>query len=405
MPTFTFIARDNQGVQVNGTISAQDEKELREQLRFKDLYLIKVTRATGTAQQGSSSSLFRRKIGLGDLVILSRQFATLIRCGIHIAECLEMTAQQTDKAAMTTVLQSMRTDVLSGISLSSAMRKHPKVFPETYISLTEAGEVGGTLDKTLEIAAEQFDREAELREKVKAAFVYPTLVLITSFGVVTFMLIFIVPVFAKVYKQFKAELPINTQVLVTLSAFILHYWWAAILGVVALVFLAKRLTATEPGRKWLDGVKLRMPVLGKLNRKIAIARFCQTLAGASAGGVPILAAMTLAAKTTSNVVIIGAVAGVVRLIGEGATMAVPLAECGEFPPMVTHMIAAGEASGNLDEMLTEVAGFYERDIEYTVQGLTRILEPAMTVAVGGIVLFVLMALYAPIFNLTQVIKR
>ncbi|HEV2474413.1 MAG TPA: type II secretion system F family protein, partial [Chthonomonadales bacterium] len=241
------------------------------------------------------------------------------------------------------------------------------------------------------------------REKVKAAFVYPTIVLIASVGVVFFMLVFIVPVFAKVYDQFHAKLPAVTLSLIVLSNIILHYWWmVGALGVGAVMGVKKYLR-TPAGRRLYDKMKLKAPLLGKLNRKIAIARFAETFAGASKAGVPIIRALAISAATSGNVIIIDAVMKGAGLVQEGASLAGPLEQTGEFPPMVTRMVAAGEHSGNLDEMLSELTRFYSRDIEYTVDRLTKIMEPAMTVCVGGIVLFVLLALYMPIFNMTQVL--
>jgi type IV pilus assembly protein PilC len=406
MPTYNYVARTRDGESSAGVISGKDVSDIREVLRRKDMFLVKV-KQRAAPQQGSSllNALKRRKPTLGDMVVMSRQLATLVKAGLPIVECLHSVAQQTEKVLLVEALQQVRLDVLTGANLSEAMARQPKIFNEMYVSLVAAGETGGVLEKTLEIAADQFDREADLREKVKSAFVYPILVLVACFGVITFMLLVIVPVFAKVYKEFKAELPAMTKLLVAMSGVFVHYWWMVILGTFAAVIFIRRYVRTPAGRKNWDRMKLRLPLFGKLIRKIAIARFTQTFAGVSKAGVPILRALSISANTSGNVILIEAIQGVANFVKEGATISIPMEQSGEFPPIVTRMVAAGEASGNLDEMLDEVTRFYQRDIEYSVERLTRLMEPIMTVLVGSIVLFVLLALYMPMFNLSNVIKR
>jgi len=408
MPSFNYVARDRSGKQTTGVIAAKDITEVREMLRNKELYLTTVREQAAPAQ-GTPPGLFggfrKRKIKLGDMVVMSRQLATLVRSGLSIIECLHAVEVQAENYTLKETIKQMRLDVLTGSTLTDAMRKHPKVFNEMFVSLVQAGETGGVLEQTLETAAEQFDKEAELKEKVKSAFVYPIIVLVASVAVVFFMLVFIVPVFAKVYDQFHAVLPPVTLALVSLSFIILHYWWMCIAALFGIVTAIKRFARTPRGRRLFDKMKLKLPLLGKLIRKIAVARFTETFAGATKAGVPILRALAISAQTSGNVIIVEAITKVAHFVKEGASLSVPLEQTGEFPPMVTRMIAAGEQSGNLDEMLEEITKFYNRDIEYTVQKLTKIMEPAMTVAVGGIVLFVLLALYMPIFNLTQVVRR
>ena len=405
MASFKYTARDHGGKAINGVMVAKDLNEVREVLRHKNQYLTTAREQAPPGKLLNLSSMSRRKVKLGDMVVMSRQLACLVRAGLSIIECLHTVAEQTDNALLVEALNQVRLDVLTGSTLTAAMRKHPKIFNEMYISLVQAGETGGVLDQTLETAASQFDKQAELTEKVKAAFVYPTLVLVASVGVVFFMLVFIVPVFAKVYDQFHAKLPAMTMLLVTMSYVILHYWWMVTIGTVATVWVTRRFVATQRGRRIYDRIMLKMPLMGKLIRKIAIARFTQTFAGTTRAGVPILSALTISAETAGNMIIMEAVAKAADFIKEGASLSVPLEQSGEFPSMVTRMISAGENSGNLDTMLDEITKFYHRDIEYSVERLTRVMEPLMTIVVGGIVLFILLALYMPVFNLTNVMKR
>jgi type IV pilus assembly protein PilC len=409
MPTFQYSARDRDGNLQSGSMSAEDVADLRRILRNKDLFLTRhVVRSGKTAMESAESSGavgMTRKVKLGDMVVMSRQLATLVRSGLPVIEALTAVSSQTENPALRAALDQVRLDVLTGASLAGALKKHPTIFSDIYVSLVEAGEAAGTLDQTLEVAATQFDREAELREQVKSAVAYPILVVIAAILVVTFMLLFVVPAFANVYKQFKAPLPPITRTMIALSNAVLHYSWAVALGVILLIWGVRKYVASPGGRYTWDRIKLKMPLLGKLNRKISIARFTQTWAGATRGGIPILQALQVSANTSGNVVIRDSIMQVAGFVKEGATLAEPLADTGQFPPMVTRMIAAGESSGNLDEMLEEVTKFYQRDIEYTVRKLTRLMEPLMTALVGAIVLFVLLSLYMPIFNLTQVIRR
>lgn len=406
MATFRYTARDSSGQLSSGVIAAKDQAEVREVLRHKNLYLTAIREQTAKSSASASSpGLFRRrKIRLGDLVVMSRQLATMVRAGLSIVECLQDVAEQTENPVLKETLNQVRLDILTGTTMTDAMRKHPKVFNESYVSLVQAGEAGGLLEQTLETAALQLDREAELVEKVKSAFVYPMVVVFTSIGVVFFMLVFIVPVFAGIYDQFHAKLPPITLLLVFLSYALLHYWWLAAIGLATCVMLARRFHRTPKGRRTFDRIKLKLPLLGKLNRKIAVSRFTQTFASSVRAGVPILRALAISAQTSGNTIIMDAVGRAAGFVKDGASLSVPLEQSGEFPSMVTRMVAAGEHSGNLDAMLEEITRFYNRDIEYTVAKLTRIIEPLMTIVVGGIVLFILLALYMPVFNLTQVVR-
>ncbi len=403
MPTYTYNARDLQGNPVSGALAGLDSDDIREQLRQRDLFL---TRCDEVATRKKSTIFtFRSRPHLSDMVVMSRQLATLVHAGMPLVESLFSVANQTENAVLREALNRIRAEVLAGSSLSEAMSSEPSIFSTLYVSLVRAGETGGILDETLDAAAIQFDQEAELREKVRSAFVYPILVLITTFGVVTYLLTFVVPVFARIYGQFKAPLPLMTRALIAISHFVLNEWYlfGLILSFVAVVILWYR--QTPKGRQQIDRLKLRLPLFGKLYRKIAIARLTRTLSALVGAGVPILQSLAVSAQVAGNSVIVDSVLKVAQYVHEGTRIWIPLEQTGQFPSMVTRMIAAGEESGNLDEMLSQCARFYDRDIEYTVQRLTRALEPALTVVIGAIVLFVLLALYLPIFNLARVIRR
>ncbi|CAN5578205.1 hypothetical protein BH11ARM2_BH11ARM2_24150 [soil metagenome] len=285
------------------------------------------------------------------------------------------------------------------------MARHPKIFNRLCVSLVAAGEAGGILDQTLDIMAEQLDKESLIQQQIKAAMAYPKLVMGACIGVVAFMLTFIVPIFARLYTQFHAELPMMTKLLVSVSGFITQTWWLAILIVIAMGKAYRKAQTTKAGERLFDTIALRAPIFGPIMRKVAIARFSQTFAGLSKSGVPILNSLAICAETSGNVIIQQAILRVASQVSQGAPLAPSLEESKEFPSMVTRMIAAGEKSGNLDEMLNEIAKFYNRDVDFAIAKMTKLMEPAMTIIVGGVVLVVMLALYMPVFNMGQVLKR
>ncbi len=406
MPEYSYTARDRNGNDMAGNIFAENDAELRDMLRVNDLFLTKYEKKSRSALAGEQQRLFRsRRVKLDDMVVMSRQLATLVRAGLPIVKSLGTVAAQTDNPILAEALREVRITIIGGSSLAEAMRHHPKIFSELYCSLVEAGEVGGVLDQTLDLAATQFDKEAVLKQQINTAMAYPILVIVAACGVVAFMLLFIVPMFSKVYLQFHAELPALTKLLVSISQWAVHFWYLFPLVPIVLIVSYKKYRSTPNGRLATDRFYLTMPIFGKVVRKVAISRFTQTFGSAMHGGIPILRALAISANTSGNHVIRDAVMRVASHVQEGTSLALPLEDTGEFPPMVTRMIAAGETSGNLGLMLDEVTKFYERDVEYSVQKLTRLMEPVMTVFVGAIVLFVVLALYMPIFNLANVIKR
>ena len=347
----------------------------------------------------------KKKVKISDLVIMSRQFSTLFKAGISVVECLNAVARQSENATLSAALYDVRQSVLEGNTIADSLRRHPKIFNDKYIALVRAGEAGGVLEQTLDVAADQFDREAELQEKIKSAMVYPAIVLLSAVGVVMFMLVFIVPVFANVYKQFKASLPAPTLLLITFSHILTTYWWMVGIVTAAMVYGVKKFIATKRGKRIYHRIMLKLPMLGKLNRKVAIARFSETLAGSVKSGIPILQALSVSSQTCANVIISEVVDNAALKVKDGSPMSPPLEASGEFPSMVTYMIAAGEQSGNLDQMLEEISRFYARDIEFSVNRLTRAMEPLMTIVIGVVVLVILLALYMPVFSLTQVIRK
>ena len=409
MPHFKYSARDQDGKTTSGSIIANDPRELRRILRMNDLFL---TRYRGSALasdpkavQEPTSGIFAKKPSLEDMVIATRQLGTTVRSGLPILEALEIVGDQSEKPILRAAFRDIALDVSQGQFLSTGMRKYPKLFNRLVVSLVEAGEVGGTLDQTLEVAADQLDREDNLRRRVKAALLYPKLVILACIGTITAMLLIVVPVFANVYSGLHTELPGATRLLMEISGLAVHWWWLGVLIGGAFAYGFRKYRETKGGARRVDIIALRIPVLGPLLRKIAIARFVQTLSGALRGGVPVLRSLAISASTAGNSVIREAVENAARNVRDGAAIAPELDRSGEFPLLVTRMIRAGEATGNIDTMLDEINRFYERDVAYAVDKLTRMIEPLMTVLVGGIVLLVLLALYMPIFSLSKAVLK
>jgi type IV pilus assembly protein PilC len=386
---------------VNGTIALTSESAVREHLRLSQLYLISLVEES--AKEKVKAPLFRRNVKLQDLVVFSRQFASMVRAGVPIVQALDSLSEQTESPVLRNALVDVRRDVETGVSLSAAIGGRPQIFPEMFISLVKAGEVGGRLEESLEIAAVQFDKEADLREKVKSAFMYPAMVMGATGIVVTVMLVFIVPVFAKIYKDLHAELPAMTQLLVMMSHVLTHYTPWVILANVAVVWAIRYIYRTDKGRLWFDRLKLRLPVLGKLNRKVAVGRFVRTLSAMVASGLTLTRGLEVASGVAGNRVIADAGRGVVSELRKGQSLSSQLEQTGVFPRMVTQMVSVGEEAGSLEMMLSETANFYERDVEYTVKRLTSMLEPLLTAFLAVVVGFVVISLYMPIFGLGQAI--
>jgi type IV pilus assembly protein PilC len=404
MPTFTYTARDREGEMFRGVLAGADPLQVRELLRQKELFLVDIQQKGDAEAQ--PLSLFRpRKAKLHDVVVMSRQFATLVSSGMPIVESLYTLQEQTESPILSASLERVREDVVAGATLADAMARQPAVFTPLYVSLVRAGESAGILQETLEVAAQQYEKEEALKGKIKTAFMYPAIVLATAVFVVFIVLTVVVPVFARVYDQFNATLPATTRALVATSAALRSYWWVAVLAAVAGVWAFRRYAKTPSGRLRVDALKLKLPVFGPLVRKISIARFTRTLSAMVKAGVPILEALRIASNTAQNAVIERALGDAAQQVREGARLSKPLEEAKVFPVILPRMVAAGESSGNLDMMLGKLADYYEQDIEYSVERMTRLLEPALTVVIGAVVLFVLLALYMPVFNLTNVLRR
>jgi type IV pilus assembly protein PilC len=333
------------------------------------------------------------------VAIFTRQFSVMIDAGLPLVQCLEILGAQQENKSMKRALITIRQDVESGSNLADAMRKHPKIFNDLFTNMVAAGEAGGILDTILQRLAQYIEKSVKLNSQVKAAMIYPVAVISIAVIVVVIILWKVIPVFAALFKGLGAELPLPTRVVIFLSNFIADFWWLIGGVVFGTVFALKRYHATYKGKRVLDGIILKMPILGMLMRKIAVARFCRTLSTLTSSGVPILEGLTITAKTSGNSVVEDAIMATRKSVEEGKTISEPLGDTDVFPTMVVQMIAVGEQTGALDTMLSKIADFYEDEVDTAVAGLMKLLEPVLIaflgVAIGGIVI----AMYMPMFSL------
>jgi type IV pilus assembly protein PilC len=333
------------------------------------------------------------------VAIFTRQFSVMIDAGLPLVQCLEILASQQDNKTFKRALIQIRQDVESGSNLADSMRKHPKIFNDLFTNMVAAGESGGILDTILQRLAQYIEKSVKLNSQVKSAMIYPVAVISIACIVVAVILWKVIPVFAALFKGLGAELPMPTVIVIALSNFIADYWWLIAIVIGGTIYALRRYHETYKGKRVLDGIVLKMPILGILMRKIAVARFCRTLSTLTSSGVPILDGLQITARTAGNSIIEDAIMATRKSVEEGKTISEPLADTDVFPSMVVQMIAVGEQTGALDTMLSKIADFYEDEVDTAVAGLMKLLEPVLIaflgVAIGGIVI----AMYMPMFTL------
>jgi type IV pilus assembly protein PilC len=400
MPVYMWKGRTLAGEAQSGEIEVNRQDEVVELLRKKKI-LVTSVRAKGGGfvmpKFGGSG------VSTKDLAIFTRQFATMISAGLPLVQCLDILAKQTPKPSFARVIGEVTHEVEAGSTLADALGKHRDVFDDLFRNMVAAGEAGGVLDEILMRLATYIEKADALKRKVQGAMVYPGVVLTVALGATAFMLIFIIPTFAKMFTDFGGELPLPTAIVLWMSKTLQRFWWVGVIAIVGGVTSLQRYYATDNGKRMLDGIMLKMPVLGDVLLKGAVARFTRTLGTLIASGVPILAGLEITAKTAGNKVIAEAIMTARTSIREGETVAAPLKTSGVFPPMVVQMITVGEQTGALDEMLTKIAVFYEAEVDSAVDTMTSIIEPVMIVVMGGIVGGMVVAMYLPMFKLITVV--
>ena len=404
MATFAFKALDLAGSPSKGEIEASDKQTVASQLRSKGLIVVDIEEKAA-ANAGDLLARFK-KVKADDLVIASRQLATMVQSGMSLLRALYVIEEQTESDKLRETFVEVRKDVEAGLALSDALKKHPDVFNELYVAMVQAGETGGILDQTLVRVATQLEKDAALRRQIKAAMVYPSLIGGFALIVLVALVAFLVPVFEKIFDDFGGELPAITKFTVWLSHMMTGRWYVMIAVVAGVVWLFRYWKKSDTGKVQWDKIKLKFPMkIGGIVQKVALARFSRTFSGLIAAGVPMLEAIDITGRTSGNKVIEMAMDDVRDSVKRGGSLTAPMAAVPEaFPVMVTQMIGVGEETGALETMLSKVADFYEEQVEAAVKALTSILEPVMIVIVGSIVGFIVIAMYLPMFKVYDQIK-
>ncbi|MBI5835650.1 MAG: type II secretion system F family protein [Candidatus Eisenbacteria bacterium] len=400
MPTYLWKGRTVSGDAQGGELTYESQEEALAYLRKKRILITSLTekpRNIRIKMPGKGS------VTVKELAIFTRQFATMIGAGLPLVQCLDILSKQTENAGFRAVITDVMHDVEAGSTLGDALNKHKRVFDDLFVNMVHAGEAGGVLDEILMRLATYIEKANALIRKVKGALTYPAVVLTVALGATIFMLMFIIPTFAKLFIDFGGELPLPTKIVMGASNFLRGYWWTLLIGAIGSAIAFKRYYATEAGHIMIDRLSLKMPVLGDVILKGGVARFTRTLGTLIASGVPILTGLEITARTAGNKILQMAIEATRTSIREGETIAAPLRASGVFPPMVVQMIAVGEQTGALDQMLNKIATFYEEEVDAAVETLTSVIEPVMIVIMGTIVGGMLVAMYLPMFKLINVV--
>ena len=403
MPTFVYEARDATGQLRKDTIEAANLRAATQRLQEQRMTVIQIkAKAAGAGADGLAGLLSRmKKVDEQALTVFSRQFATMINAGLAMVRCLDILSEQTEDKKLRETLIQVRRDVEGGSTLSNSLAKHPNVFSMLYISMVKAGEMGGVLDEVLERLAGFMEKDFALKKKVKSALTYPVVILLMASGIVFFLVTYILPTFVALFEGMSLALPLPTQILIAVTKGARNP--AVVIPAIILLcvggFMVGQYIKTPAGRKQYDMMRLNIPVFGLLNRKVSISRFCRTLGTLLSSGVPIMQALEIVGRASGNEIIAMTVTKVRESIREGESIASPLGASGMFPPMVTQMVAVGEETGNLDAMLSKIADFYDTEVEYMLASLTSMLEPIMIVGMGGIVGFIVISVFLPLYQL------
>jgi type IV pilus assembly protein PilC len=403
MAAFAYSAINAQGFEHAGEIHAPDVSAAREQLRLRGLLPERLTELPASGEESVRTTF--KKIKPKSLQIFSRQFATMIEAGLNVVSALVILEEQTEDRYLGAVIRELRADVEGGLLLSQAMARHPKVFSRLYVAMVEAGEAAGILDTVLDRVAFQIEKETQIKRRVKGAMIYPTMVLIFATLVLVGMLLFLVPVFVRIFAELGGELPKLTQIVVGASEFLRHKYYIVFPAAFGAFWGIRKLKRTERGRQVWDKTKLRIPMrIGDTVRKITMARFSRTLSTLVAAGVDIIKSLEITGQTAGNWVVENALADVREQVHQGVPIAQPLVESPVFPPMVSQMVKIGEETGELEKMLGKIADFYEDEVDAAIQSLTSIIEPLMMILVGLMVGVIIIAMYLPMFKLLSLVK-
>ncbi|MCX5843482.1 MAG: type II secretion system F family protein [Deltaproteobacteria bacterium] len=401
MAVFVWEAETKRGEVKKGEMNAADEAVVRGLLRRQGLKSINVKKKPKDVLE--YLPFLKQKVKEKDIVVFARIFATMINAGLPLIQCLDLLSQQEQNKTFAKIIITVKEDIEGGSTLHDALKKHPRVFDELFVNLVAAGESGGILDVVLNRLSNYMEKAMKLKSRVKSAMTYPAIVLVVAVAVVALLLVYVIPVFKKLFENMGGQLPGPTQFLINVSEFTQSYFLFMIGFLAVFVYLFRRYYRTEKGRRTVDALVLKAPVFGPLIKKVAVAKFTRTLSTMLGSGVPILEGLSIVSKTAGNVIVESAIMKTRQSISEGRTIAEPLAETDVFPPMVVQMIAVGEATGALDAMLAKIADFYDDEVDMAVGALTTMLEPFMMVFLGVVVGGMIICMYLPIFKMASVV--
>jgi len=401
MPTFKYVAKNKESRSVTGKINADNKEAVIGELRKRGLTIISITSVKGGG--GKRAPFQSKKVKGDEIVIFARQLATMVEAGIPIIQGLDALSEQVTHPLFKKVLMTVKEDIEHGTSLSAAFAKHPQVFDSLFNNMVKVGEAGGVLSEVLDRVATYMEKSLRLKRKVKSAMIYPAVVISMAIIITIVLLVKVVPTFKGIYASFDQDLPALTNTLLNISDHLSRMLGWYVGGSIVLVFLLKLWHRTQGGALFLDGMSLRIPIIGDLLRKVAISRFSRTLATLLQSGVPILESLDIVEKTIGNRVLEVVVNDVKGNVREGEGLTGPLIKSGVFPPMVTRMIAIGEKSGKVEPMLYKISEFYDDQVDAAVEGLTSVIEPVIIGVLGVVIGFIVIALFLPIINITQLI--
>jgi len=395
MPNYAWKGRNRAGLIKEGVLGADTKEMALASLRRQNIVV------TGIRERGKEISLSKvgRKVPPKTLAVFTRQFSVMIDAGLPLVQCLEILANQQDHKNFQKILLQVRQDVESGSTLADAMRRHPKAFDNLYVNMVAAGEAGGILDTILQRLSVYIEKAVKLKSQVRSALIYPVAVIVIAAIVVAVILLKVIPTFAALFTSLGAELPLPTRIVIACSNFLARYFIFFVIAIAGGIYGLRRYYATHTGRRVIDGLLLKLPVLGMILRKISVARFCRTLATLTSSGVPILESLDITARTAGNAIVEDAIMATRKSVEGGKTIVEPLRESNVFPNMVTQMIGVGEQTGALDSMLNKIADFYEDEVDAAVGGLVKLLEPIMIAILGVVIGGIVIAMYLPMFTL------
>ena len=404
MPLFKYVAKNMESKTIAGELEAADRNTLLKKLREKDLIIVSVTEISGVPGRGRGKTFFGGKgVDLDDIVIFSRQLATMVDAGIPLVSALDILGEQLENKTFSGIILESRDAIEAGSSLSDALAKHPRVFSSLFVNMVKAGESSGMLDEILDRLATYLEKSNNLQKKVRSALIYPSVITVMAITITAVLLLKVIPVFKDIFAGFGAALPRPTQVLINISDFLRNYFFFAVAAIGVIIFLLARFLRTETGRLKFDTFILKVPIFGALLTKVAVSKFTRTLSTLVKSGVPILNSLEIVGRTSGNKLVERAVVKVHSSIKEGENIAEPLSKSGIFPSMVVRMVSVGEQTGELEKMLSKVADFYDAQVDTAVNGLTSLIEPLIIAFLGIVIGTVVICMFLPIFKISTII--